>query len=83
MIGNHLAIGIGHCAHAVPVVVGSAVNIGAHIGGAHQHRANSLYHLASGAVVVGLASRGVLHQRQPATAVIASCIEECLITIKR
>ena len=69
-VGNHLPVGIGHGAHAVVAVVCCGVDVGAHVGLAHHHRANRLHHLALVAVVVGLAARGVLHQHEPARAVV-------------
>ena len=70
MIGNHLPVGIGHRAHAVPAVVGGAVDVGAHVGGAHHHRANRLHHFALVAVVIRLAARCVFHEHQPACTVV-------------
>ena len=70
MIGNHLPVGIGHGAHAVPAVVGGAVDVGAHVGGAHHHRAHRLHHFALVAVVIRLAARRVFHQHQPACTVV-------------
>ena len=69
MIGNHLPIGIGHGAYAVPAVVRGAVDIGAHVGGAHHHRAHRFYDFALVAVVIGFASRCILHQLEPSRAV--------------
>ena len=70
MIGNHLPVGIGHGAHAVPAVVGCAVDVGAHVGGAHHHRAHRLHHFALVAVVIRLAARCVFHEHEPASTVV-------------
>ncbi len=69
-VGNHFPVGIGDGAHAVVAVVCCSVDVGAHVGLTHHHRAHRLHHLALVAVVVGLASRGVLHQHEPARAVV-------------
>ena len=59
-VGNHLPVGIGDGAHAVVAVVRCRVDVGAHVGLAHHHRANRLHHLALVAVVVGLALKYLL-----------------------
>jgi len=70
MIGNHLPIGIGHRAHAVPAVVRGPVDIGAHVGGAHHHRANRLHHFTLVAVVIGFATRSIFYKHKSACTII-------------
>ena len=59
-VAYHLPVGIGHGAHAVLAVVRCGVDVGAHVGLAHHHRASRLHHFALADVVVGLALKYLL-----------------------
>ena len=78
VISNHLAVGIGHRAHAVPTVVGGAVDVGAYVGKARHDRPDGLNNLALSAVIVGFAT-GVV-EVVPCTRIVHCYTEEFQFT---